>query len=78
MDAGWLAREGEGPATVFQRTPTEWNSAKPGQIRLGTKDGVISMKDFVPPALLALVVAKSCNIPPVTDHETAAASVALQ
>ena len=33
VDAGWLAREGEGPATVFQRTPTECNPAKPGQTR---------------------------------------------
>ena len=33
VDGGWLEREGDGPATVFRRTPKEWQPAKPGQTR---------------------------------------------
>jgi ATP-dependent DNA helicase RecG len=33
VDDGWLEREGEGPATVFRRTPKAWQPAKPGQTR---------------------------------------------
>jgi ATP-dependent DNA helicase RecG len=33
VDGGWLEREGEGPATLFRRTPKEWQPAKPGQTR---------------------------------------------
>jgi ATP-dependent DNA helicase RecG len=33
VNGGWLEREGDGPTTVFRRTPKEWQPAKPGQTR---------------------------------------------
>ena len=33
VDGGWMEREGDGPTTVFRRTPKEWQPAKPGQTR---------------------------------------------
>ena len=33
VNDGWLEREGEGPATLFRRTPRVWQPAKPGQTR---------------------------------------------
>jgi ATP-dependent DNA helicase RecG len=33
VDGEWLEREGDGPTTVFRRTPKEWQPAKPGQTR---------------------------------------------
>ncbi|HWC61851.1 MAG TPA: ATP-binding protein [Verrucomicrobiae bacterium] len=33
VDGGWMEREGDGPSTIFRRTPKEWQPAKPGQTR---------------------------------------------
>ena len=33
VDGEWLEREGDGPTTVFRRTPKAWQPAKPGQTR---------------------------------------------
>ncbi len=33
VDGGWMEREGDGPTTMFRRTPKEWQATKPGQTR---------------------------------------------
>jgi DeoR/GlpR family transcriptional regulator of sugar metabolism len=33
VDGEWMEREGDGPTTVFRRTPKAWQPAKPGQTR---------------------------------------------
>jgi ATP-dependent DNA helicase RecG len=33
VEGGWLERQGDGPTTVFIRTPKAWNPDKPGQTR---------------------------------------------
>ena len=33
VEGRWMEREGDGPSTIFRRTPKEWQPAKPGQTR---------------------------------------------